>query len=139
MASSSPYEPVTCHTFITECTFGLPIYRWKPADEVFSAINDWWRTNAAEGVCSIVQRLQPGQSAAGHARCEHRRSSNIVHGAIADMNTVLEDAVSRFPVGGHRQGPPRSAFRKALVITPVHDGTPVDRPGCDLSTAMASG
>ena len=24
----APFEPVRCHTFVTECTFGLPIYRW---------------------------------------------------------------------------------------------------------------
>ena len=25
-----PFEPVTCHTFITEATFALPIYAWDP-------------------------------------------------------------------------------------------------------------
>lgn len=27
---SGAYEPVKCNTFITESTFGLPIYKWKP-------------------------------------------------------------------------------------------------------------
>jgi putative mRNA 3-end processing factor len=27
----APFEPVRCDTFITECTFGLPIYRWQPS------------------------------------------------------------------------------------------------------------
>jgi len=26
----APFEPVRCHCFITESTFGLPIYRWQP-------------------------------------------------------------------------------------------------------------
>ena len=27
----APFEPVRCHAFITESTFGLPIYRWRAA------------------------------------------------------------------------------------------------------------
>jgi putative mRNA 3-end processing factor len=29
---STPFEPVRCHTFISESTFGLPIYKWTPQD-----------------------------------------------------------------------------------------------------------
>ncbi len=32
----APFEPVACDTFITEATFGLPIYRWPPQAEVFA-------------------------------------------------------------------------------------------------------
>src|SRR5262249_34048197 len=44
-ATCAPFEPVRCHTFVTESTFGLPIYRWRPQSEVFAQINDWWRSN----------------------------------------------------------------------------------------------
>src|SRR6516225_3084223 len=42
----APFEPVRCDVFITESTFGLPIYRWCPDDEVFADINAWWSRNA---------------------------------------------------------------------------------------------
>ena len=42
------FEPVKCHDFISECTFGLPVYRWKPEELVFDRINQWWSTNAGE-------------------------------------------------------------------------------------------
>ena len=42
---SGQFEPVKCHTFITESTFGLPIYKWKPQDEIFSNIQSWILTN----------------------------------------------------------------------------------------------
>src|SRR5438270_1721268 len=45
----APFEPVRCHTFITESTFGLPIYRWPPPAQVFADVNAWWRANAAAG------------------------------------------------------------------------------------------
>jgi putative mRNA 3-end processing factor len=39
-----PFEPVPCDTFITEATFGLPIYRWKEGSEVASEIFHWWKS-----------------------------------------------------------------------------------------------
>ena len=38
---SGKFEPVKCNTFITESTFGLPIYNWKPQQEIFQNIKDW--------------------------------------------------------------------------------------------------
>ena len=34
----TPFEPVRCHTFITESTFGLPIYRWPRQEEVLREV-----------------------------------------------------------------------------------------------------
>src|SRR5438034_257425 len=49
----TPFELVRCHTFVTESTFGLPIYRWTPEREVFDEIRAWWATNAAAGRASV--------------------------------------------------------------------------------------
>lgn len=50
----APWEPVRCHTFITESTFGLPIYRWPSQQQVFAEINAWWAANAAAGQVSLL-------------------------------------------------------------------------------------
>ena len=50
----TPFEPVRCHTFITESTFGLPIYRWPAERQVFDALNAWWRDNQAAGRPSLL-------------------------------------------------------------------------------------
>ena len=42
----------TC--FITESTFGLPIYRWCPDAELFADINDWWARNVVAGRASVL-------------------------------------------------------------------------------------
>ena len=52
--SCEAFELVRCDTFITECTFGLPIYRWPDPEQVFGEINAWWRTNRARGRASIL-------------------------------------------------------------------------------------
>ena len=48
------FEPVRCHTLISECTFGLPFYKWKPTVEVAAEINLWWKENQSAGFFSVV-------------------------------------------------------------------------------------
>src|SRR5206468_8386336 len=48
------FEPVRCHTFVTESTFGLPIYRWAPQSETFAEMHAWWRSNREAGRASIL-------------------------------------------------------------------------------------
>ena len=38
---SGLFEPVRCNTFITESTFGLPVYNWKTQTEIYSDIKNW--------------------------------------------------------------------------------------------------
>jgi len=58
----TPFESVRCHTFITESTFALPIYRWDPPADVFAAINGWWRTNRDAGRASVVYAYALGKA-----------------------------------------------------------------------------
>ncbi len=51
---SGEFEPVKCHNFITESTFGLPIYKWKPQAEIYSDIKTWIRKNQAVGKSSVL-------------------------------------------------------------------------------------
>ena len=46
---STPFEPIRCHAFITECTFGLPVFRWPAQATLQSDLNTWWAQNAAAG------------------------------------------------------------------------------------------
>ena len=50
----APFEVVPCDVFITECTFGLPIYRWSPASEVAREIVAWREECAANGEAAIL-------------------------------------------------------------------------------------
>ena len=46
---SGKFEPVKCNTFITESTFGLPIYKWKPQEEIYDNIITWINKNKENG------------------------------------------------------------------------------------------
>lgn len=48
------FEPVRCDTFITECTFGLPVYRWPDTDKVVEEIARWREECAAQGEVAIL-------------------------------------------------------------------------------------
>jgi putative mRNA 3-end processing factor len=73
-----PFEPVTCHTFLTETTFGLPIFQWLPEAEVLARIRLWWQDMAAQGITPVLlaysfgkaQRLMAGLAGAGPI-CTH--------------------------------------------------------------------
>ena len=59
---SEAFEPVRCHAFISECTFGLPIFKWTPQEQLAQQINGWWAANAAEGRASILGAYALGKA-----------------------------------------------------------------------------
>lgn len=59
---AKPFEPIKCHAFITECTFGMPIYKWENQRAVFAQINDWWRQNQAVGKVSVLTAYALGKA-----------------------------------------------------------------------------
>ena len=87
----TPFEPIRCHHFITESTFGLPIYKFPEPKEVHDDINSWWRQNAAAGINSVIIGYALGKA----QRIIHHLDADIgkifTHGAVDNINTVLSD------------------------------------------------
>lgn len=85
---AEPFAPVRCHAFITECTFGLPVFRWAPQPETVAEIAAWWAANAAAGKTSLLgaysfgkaQRLIAALPALGPI---------LTHGAVEETNAIL--------------------------------------------------
>src|SRR5687767_5371536 len=82
----TPFEAVPCHTFITEATFGLPIYRWPSQAEVFADIHEWWRGNQAAGKASVLYAYSLGKAQRVLAGLDTSIGPVYVHGAIAQVN-----------------------------------------------------
>ncbi len=84
------FEPVRCHRLITECTFGLPIYRWQPEDELAAEVNDWWRGNIAARRTSVIFAYALGKA--------QRVLSLIDRGLLAETGGVVavHGSVKRF-------------------------------------------
>lgn len=138
---SEPFEPVRCHTFITECTFGLPVYRWRAASAVFDEINAWWWGNAAQGICSVISAYSLGKAQRVIAGVDGSIGPVLVHGAVANMNGTLEACgIVLPPWQAVTRDTPKEQFRRALVVAPGSAlGTPWANRMRPFSTAMASG
>ncbi|MCI5082325.1 MAG: ligase-associated DNA damage response exonuclease [Saprospiraceae bacterium] len=83
------YEPVQCHSFITECTFGLPIYKWKPQQEVFDDINSWWQKNKEEGKVSVLSGYSLGKAQRIIQHLDTSIGQIYTHGAVENVNEVI--------------------------------------------------
>jgi putative mRNA 3-end processing factor len=89
---SPAFESVQCHHFVTESTFGLPIFHWRPQDEVFQDINAWWQRNAANGFTAIMLGYSLGKAQRIMKYLDRGIGDVICHSAIADANMALENS-----------------------------------------------
>ncbi len=138
------FEALRCDTFVTESTFGLPIYRWVDPAIVFDDIAAWWHGNATAGRTSILyayafgkaQRIETELAAVGALDI----GPLVVHGAIASLNAAYRAAGVLVPPGQRVVDTDKSALRRALVLAPPSAaGTPWLRRFGDFSDALASG
>ncbi len=86
---SKPFEPVKCDTFITECTFGLPVYSWPDQNFVYQQINEWWRQNKSEGVTSLLFGYSLGKSQRIIKNIDPSIGPIFVHKTIGLMNDAI--------------------------------------------------
>jgi putative mRNA 3-end processing factor len=59
---SEAFEPVKCHTFITESTFGLPVYHWQDQKWVFNEMEEWCKNNRNNDQLSILYGYSLGKA-----------------------------------------------------------------------------
>jgi putative mRNA 3-end processing factor len=85
------FEPVKCHHFITESTFGLPVYRWPNPEKVFNEIKDWWMTNREEGKVSVLGAYSLGKAQRIIAGLADQQGSIYTHGAVENSNEILRE------------------------------------------------
>ncbi len=86
---STPFEPVACHAFITESTFGLPVFHWAPQADVQAQINDWWRTSISEGKTPMLGAYALGKAQRLLRLLDPSIGPILTHGAVENTNAVL--------------------------------------------------
>lgn len=80
----APFEVVACDTFITEATFGLPIYRWPDTAEVAREIADWRAACEREGTAAVLFCYALGKAQRVLAELAPFLDAPVLlHGAIA--------------------------------------------------------
>lgn len=125
---AEPFAPVPCHSFITECTFGLPIFRWQPQAVVMDQIAAWWAANAANGLTSVLaaysfgkaQRLMAGLPLLGPI---------LTHGAVEETTKILR--AQGYPL-------PETLRVTREITGKTHPGALVIAPPSALGTPWAN-
>ncbi len=135
------FEPVRCHTFVTESTFGLPLYRWDEPAEVFTEINGWWRDNQGRGAASLLLGYTVGKAQRLLASVDPTIGPIFAHGAILNACRAYRACQVKLPELGNClavQG--KFDWSRALIVAPPSVlGTTWLRRFGNVSTAMASG
>ncbi|HKU85372.1 MAG TPA: ligase-associated DNA damage response exonuclease [Casimicrobiaceae bacterium] len=137
----APFEPVRCDTFVTESTFGLPIYRWQPQAEIFAAINAWWHVNAAAERVSVLYCYVFGKAQRILSGLDPSIGPILAHGAVLPLTDVYRAAGVHLP-DVHYAGTftDKARLRQAIVLAPpsAQSTTWLRRFG-EFSDAFASG
>jgi len=116
---SEPFDPVRCHGFVTESTFGLPLFRWPDQDATAAAIAQWWQANRAEGRVSLIGAYGLGKSQRIMAMMAGLGLPGPIftHGAVEPATAILRDQGYPIPPTT-RVTPDTKPPPEALVIAP---------------------
>ncbi|MFN3402447.1 MAG: ligase-associated DNA damage response exonuclease [Cytophagaceae bacterium] len=136
---STPFEIIPCHHFITESTFGLPIYNFRKPVEVYQEINLWCKTNTELGITSVLLAYPLGKSQQilYHLAAENRVYS---HGAVYNINQILRSAGLSLPESEKVEQGKIFPHKGSVVIAPPSAiGSPWLRKFEPYSVAICSG
>jgi putative mRNA 3-end processing factor len=140
-ATCAPFEQLKCHTFISESTFGLPIFKWRPQTELFDNINTWWLENREQGKTSLLFAYSLGKAQRIIAGLDPAIGPILTHGAVENMNQCYRAAGIRLPLTrAVVEVTDRQDFAGAMVIAPPSaNSAGWARKFSQTSTAFASG
>ena len=117
----TPFEPVRCHTFITEATFGKPSFVWPDQQQVFAEIHDWWRENQREGKASILYAYALGKAQRIHAGLDSRFGPIYLHPDVEQLTLEYRLGGVEFPRStSTRYAVPPHRWNEAVLNTQLY-------------------
>lgn len=84
-----PFVPVKCDTFVTESTFGLPVFQWNKTEEIVTDINTWWQYNQSLNRPSIISAYSLGKAQRVIQNIDHSIGPVFTHGAVENINKIF--------------------------------------------------
>ena len=136
----APFQPVPCDVFITEATFGLPVFRHPPIEQEIAKLLAARAANPARCVLVGAYALGKAQRVIAELRCAGFHEPIYLHGALERMCRLYEE--HDIDLGELRlsAGLPKAALEGQIVLCPpsaLNDRWSRRLP--DPVTAMASG
>ena len=116
---STPFEPIKCHSFITESTFGLPVYKFPPTNEVHDDINAWWRKNKEEGKNSVILAYALGKAQRVLKHLDTSIGPIYTHGAVDNVNKLYRQVDGWLPSAQRIDASiNRKEIKGAMIVAP---------------------
>ncbi|MDP4677229.1 MAG: ligase-associated DNA damage response exonuclease [Burkholderiaceae bacterium] len=139
--SCDAFEPVKADVFISETTFGLPIYRWPNVADEVALLLDWWQTCRDEGRAAVLYTYALGKAQRlliALLRLAPLPGTLFVHPSVARMNEAYREAGIALP---ELPTPPAMLSPGAMVLAPmaVQGSGWMQRQRPALAEAMVSG
>jgi putative mRNA 3-end processing factor len=135
------FEPVRCHVFITESTFGLPVYRWPQQNATFQKINSWWLSNADAHIPSVIHAYSLGKAQHILGLVDLSIGPVYVHPAVMTMNDAMSAAGHHIPNTSLLNNfTTKEEAERSLIITPsIADGPDWMQENGAIARGRASG
>jgi putative mRNA 3-end processing factor len=140
-ATCAQFESLKCHHFITEATFGLPIYRWQPTQQTFNEVNDWWRRNIERGKASVLFAYALGKAQRLMSGLDRSLGKVFTHGSVERLTQAYREAGIDLPKTQYAGSVTnKKEFAGSMIIAPpsAQASTWLRRFG-PQSTGFASG
>lgn len=138
---SGKLEVLKCNSFITESTFGLPIYKWKPQQEIFENMINWIVRNKENGKTSVLLAYSLGKAQRVLQHIKDTTETIYAHGAIFNtQQTLIDHGFKLPPVVRITPETPKELLKGAVVIAPPSaDGTTWMKKFTPYSVGVCSG
>lgn len=135
------FEPVRCHVFVSECTFGLPVYRWGDPSREIARLRAWRRRCREQGRDAVIAAYSLGKAQRILASLAEDEGPILVHGAIRPMCEVYRSCGVRLPelLPATREVARSHRGRSLVIAPPSAIGGSWMRGFPDASRAAASG
>jgi putative mRNA 3-end processing factor len=112
--SCAPFEPVDADVLITEATFALPVYRWRPGWEVATEILRWWRTAPERPSLLFAYAFGKAQRLLAELAALGVEEEVLLHGAVQTLMDPYRDQGIALPPTRPRS----ESLAGRLVIAP---------------------
>jgi len=138
---AAPFEVVPCDVFITESTFGVPVYKWESNERLSHDMNAWWRSNSERGITSVIYAYSLGKAQRVMGSVDTTIGPIFTHGSVESMNAVFRQAGISLPNSNLLDNKvDKDLVRGSLIIAPGStDNSPWLRQAEPYASAVASG
>ncbi len=137
-----PFEPVPCDVFVTESTFGLPVYRWPSMDLVIDEMLAWWDDCARRKVPAVLFCYALGKAQRILAELAKRTDCPVhLHGAMLRLvERYREAGIVMVPTESISESARGRDYAGELILAPPSAaGSSWMKRFANASTGFASG